>query len=329
MAPKIKSSEITPESVFRERRTILKAAGVSVLGRPGSMGAASALGLIGGVPTASAAPIELGEIAKWPESATDNLSTFDQVSSYNNFYELGTDKGDPSKNAKALKTDPWTVEVGGECENGGKFSLEDILKPHALEERIYRLRCVEAWSMVVPWVGFPLGDLLKRFEPNSKAKYVEFQTLFDPGSLPGQKFTVLDWPYQEGLRIDEAMHPLTLMAVGLYGRVLPNQNGAPLRLVVPWKYGFKSIKSIVSINFVEKEPATSWNKSAPHEYGFYSNVNPNVSHPRWSQAKERRLDGESNGLGSLFASKIATEKFNGYEAEVASLYSNMDLKKNF
>jgi len=257
MAPKIKSSEITPESVFRERRTILKAAGISALKGPTSLGAASALGLIGAMPSASAAPIELGQIVDWPNNATDNLSTFEQATQYNNFYE-------------------------------------------------------EAWSMVIPWVGFPLGDLLKRFEPNSKAKYVEFQTLYDPVSLPGQKFPVLEWPYQEGLRMDEAMHPLTLMAVGLYGQVMPNQNGAPLRLVVPWKYGFKSIKSIVSINFVEEEPATSWNKSAPREYGFYSNVNPRVSHPRWSQAKERRLDGESNGLSSLFASKIETQMFNGY-----------------
>jgi len=198
-----------------------------------------------------------------------------------------------------------------------------------MEERVYRLRCVEAWSMVIPWVGFPLGDMLKRFEPNSRAKYVEFKTLFDPVRLPGQKRAVLQWPYSEGLRIDEAMHPLTLMAVGLYGKTLPGQSGAPLRLVVPWKYGFKSIKSIVSINFVEDEPATSWNVSAPSEYGFFSNVNPEVSHPRWSQAKERRLDGDTKGLSALFSEKRDTEMLNGYADEVASLYTGMDLTKSF
>lgn len=318
MAPKIKSSEITPENVFRQRRLILQAAGLGL----GTVGAAGLL-------PSDAMAVDIGNLKKWPGSTDESLTSFKQVTSYNNFYELGTDKGDPVKNADKLVTEPWTVEVGGQCEKGGKFALEDILKPHALEERIYRLRCVEAWSMVIPWVGFPLADLLKRFEPNSQAKYVEFKTLHDPVRLPGQKFPVLQWPYSEGLRIDEAMNPLTLVAVGLYGKTLPNQNGAPLRLVVPWKYGFKSIKSIVSINFVESEPKTSWNVSAPREYGFYSNVNPNVSHPRWSQAKERRLDDSSSGFGALFTDKRETELFNGYADQVASLYSGMDLKKSF
>jgi len=316
----INSSEITPESVFRQRRVILQAAGLG-LGAAGT-------GIM--MPErVNAAAADFSDISKWPGSTDENQSTLEQATTYNNFYELGTDKGDPAKNADKLVTEPWTVEVGGECEKGGKFALEDILKPHALEERVYRLRCVEAWSMVIPWVGFPLADLLKRFEPNSKAKYVEFKTILDPANLPGQKFPVLQWPYAEGLRIDEAMHPLTLMAVGLYGRELPGQSGAPLRLVVPWKYGFKSIKSIVSINFVEEEPKTSWNVSAPREYGFFSNVNPEVSHPRWSQAKERRLDSKSSGFSALFSEKRETELFNGYAEEVAGLYAGMDLEKNF
>lgn len=320
MAKKIRSSEITPESVFRQRRVILQAAGLG-LGAAGT-------GIMMPEQLHAAAP-EFKDLAQWPGSTDETKTTFEQATTYNNFYELGTDKGDPKKNADKLATTPWTVEVGGECEKGGNYALEDILKPHTFEERIYRLRCVEAWSMVIPWVGFPLADLLKRFEPNSKAKYVQFETIYDPDKLPGQKYPILQWPYAEGLRIDEAMHPLTLMAVGLYGKELPAQNGAPLRLVVPWKYGFKSIKSIVAINFVEEEPATSWNKSAPREYGFYSNVNPQVSHPRWSQAKERRLDSDSSGFSALFSEKRETEMFNGYADEVASLYEGMDLKKSF
>ncbi len=315
---KIKSSEITPEDVFLKRREFLAAAGLAI----GGTGA-----VLPGL--ADAAVPEFGDIAKWPGSTIETQTPWDQATSYNNFYELGTDKGDPKKNADLLITDPWSVEIGGECNKPGTYTLEDILKPHALEERIYRLRCVEAWSMVIPWVGFGLGDLLKRFEPNSKAKYVSFETILDKERLPGQQFPVLQWPYIEGLRIDEAMNPLTMIAVGLYGKQLPNQNGAPLRLVVPWKYGFKSIKSIVKINFVEEQPDTSWNLSAPREYGFYSNVNPTVSHPRWSQAKERRLDGESKGLAALFSDKRETLMFNGYGAEVASLYTDMDLSKNF
>jgi len=259
---------------------------------------------------------------------TEEITSQETATTYNNFYELGTDKGDPVRYANRLVTDPWSVVVDGECNKPGTFTLEDILKPHDVEERIYRLRCVEAWSMVIPWNGFSLGDLLKRFEPTGNAKYVAFETIVDE-RLPGQRRPVLDWPYREGLRMDEAMHPLTILATGMYGEVIPNQNGAPLRLVVPWKYGFKSIKSIVRISFTEKEPPTSWNMSAPHEYGFFSNVNPEVNHPRWSQAKERRLSGSSKGISALFAPKVETKFLNGYADQVASLYSDLDLKKHF
>lgn len=247
--------------------------------------------------------------------------SYQDIISYNNFYELGYGKGDPMRNAAALKTDSWSVTIEGECDKPGTYALEDILKPHDLEERIYRFRCVEAWSMVVPWAGFPLAALLKRFGPTSKAKYVAFETIYDKENpLPGQRRNVLDWPYREGLRMDEAMNPLSFMATGLYGKPLPNQNGAPLRLVVPWKYGFKSIKSIVKIRFSETQPETSWNLSGPQEYGFYSNVNPEVSHPRWSQKRERVI-------GKLF--KQPTLKFNGYADQVASLYAGMDLSKHY
>ncbi|MFT7222590.1 MAG: sulfoxide reductase catalytic subunit YedY [Cellvibrionaceae bacterium] len=248
------------------------------------------------------------------------LNSFDDITTYNNFYELGYRKDDPVKNADKLITDNWTVTVSGECNRPGSYALEDIFKPLTFEERIYRFRCVETWSMVIPWVGFPLSSLIKRFEPNSRAKYVAFETIYDrKNPLPGQRRKVLEWPYREGLRMDEAMHPLTLIATGIYGKPLLNQNGAPLRLVVPWKYGFKSIKSIVAIRFTETQPEASWNMSAPLEYGFYSNVNPNVSHPRWSQSKERVV-------GKLF--KQPTLMFNGYEEEVASLYAGMNLKRN-
>ncbi len=310
----IKSSEITDESVFRRRRQIIQA----------SM-AAGITGFIAGETHAKALPQPIEE---WQFNATDELTSEETATTYNNFYELGTDKADPSKNADKLVTEPWSVVVDGECSEPGKYTLEDILKPHAIEERIYRLRCVEAWSMVIPWNGFPLADLLKRFEPNSNAKYVAFETINDE-NLPGMRSRVLDWPYREGLRIDEAMHPLTLMAIGMYGNEIPNQNGAPMRLVVPWKYGYKSIKSIVRISFTEKQPETSWNMSAPHEYGFYSNVNPDVSHPRWSQAKERRLAGDTSGLAALFSKKIESQFMNGYGEEVAELYADMDLKKFF
>jgi sulfoxide reductase catalytic subunit YedY len=316
----IKSSEITDPELFANRRKLLRMAGYGV--------GISATGMLPHLPAAAAVP-ELGDIASWPGDTDEKQTPWDIATSYNNFYELGTGKEDPKRYADRLKTDPWSIEINGHCERPGTYTLEDILKPHALEERVYRLRCVEAWSMVIPWVGFPLGDLLKRFEPTSSAKYVQFQTIMDPQNLPGQGSPVLQWPYVEGLRMDEAMHPLSLMSVGIYGKVLPNQCGAPIRLVVPWKYGFKSIKSIVRISFVEEQPDTSWNLSGPREYGFYSNVNPTVAHPRWSQAKERRLDGSSSGLSSLFASKQDTLMFNGYEEEVAGLYTGMDLRKNY
>jgi sulfoxide reductase catalytic subunit YedY len=309
----IKPSEITPEDTFLKRRDLLKAA--------------MAAGLVGTMGVAEAATLppdgELKDLKKWPGSGDEKPNSYETITTYNNYYEFGTSKEDPSKNAGTLKPRPWSVAVTGEADKLGTFTLEDILEPHVLEERIYRMRCVEAWSVVVPWVGFPLGDLLKRFSPTSKAKYVQFFTLADRQQMPGIRYPVLEWPYREGLRIDEAMHPLTLVAVGLYGKVLPNQNGAPLRLVIPWKYGFKGAKSIVRIHFTEKQPQTSWNMAGPQEYGFYSNVNPKVNHPRWSQASERRLG------GSLFASKIPTQMFNGYADQVASLYTGLDLVKNY
>ena len=250
----------------------------------------------------------------------DKATSYKNITSYNNFYEFGTGKADPAKNAHTLQTDPWSITVEGECEKPGQYSLEDILKPHDIEERLYRFRCVEGWSMVIPWQGFQLSTLIKRFQPTSKAKYVRFETLYDPKNMPGQRRPVLDWPYVEGLRMDEAMHPLTILATGLYGEDLPKQNGAPLRLVVPWKYGFKNIKSIAKISFLEQQPISAWTKSIPEEYGFYSNVNPSVAHPRWSQKRERRI-------GEFF--KQDTLMFNGYADQVASLYTGMDLKKYF
>jgi sulfoxide reductase catalytic subunit YedY len=279
---------------------------------------AAALGMLGGSP--SHAAVKLGAVRATDYGRDEEPTDYDDATSYNNFYELGTSKTDPKRNAHLLRTDPWSVVVDGEVAKPGTYALEDLLAPHAMEERIYRLRCVEAWSMVIPWVGFSLGDLLNRFEPTSRAKYVSFTSIYDPDTLPGQRYPVLEWPYQEGLRIDEAMHPLTIMAVGMYGKVLPNQNGAPLRLVVPWKYGFKSSKAIVRITLTETEPPSSWNVAAPQEYGFYSNVNPNVDHPRWSQKKERRI-------GEFL--KRPTLMFNGYAEQVASLYSGMDLREKY
>jgi sulfoxide reductase catalytic subunit YedY len=258
-----------------------------------------------------------------PYSAPLKVTDYEDVANYTNYYEFTTNKTDSTVLAKGLKTHPWNITVEGEAENTGVFNLEDILKDNPLEERIYRFRCVEAWSMVVPWIGFPLGAMLKRFKPTSKAKYVEFTTLYNPEIMVGQRGKSLDWPYAEGLRMDEAMNPLTLMATGMYDDALPNQNGAPLRLVVPWKYGFKSIKAIVKIRFAETMPKTAWNKNAPAEYGFFANVNPEAPHPRWSQSRERVLG------GSIFSPKRTTEKFNGYGKQVASLYSGMDLKKYF
>lgn len=249
---------------------------------------------------------------------------YDDVTGYNNFYEFGTDKGDPARRAGTLKPRPWTVVVEGEVQRPGRFGLEELLRLAPMEERIYRLRCVEGWSMVVPWVGWPLAQLIRRVEPTGNAKFVEFETLADPAQMPGLSSRVLQWPYVEGLRLDEALHPLTLLAFGLYGEVLPNQNGAPLRLVLPWKYGFKSAKSIVRIRFTERQPVSSWTRAAPQEYGFYSNVNPEVPHPRWSQASERRI-----GEDGLLARKRPTLKFNGYEAQVGALYAGMDLRRHF
>ncbi len=307
----VKPSEITSPSLYLDRRAFIAAAGLAVAGA------------IGGALPAGAAVLSDGKlegVKSGPFGTEDELTPLDKVNSYNNFYEFGTDKADPQRNARFFKTKPWTVEVAGAVAKPGSIGLDDLVKPHTLEERVYRMRCVEAWSMVIPWVGIPLADVLKRFEPTGNAKFVAFETLHDPKQMPGQNRKVLDWPYVEGLRIDEAMHPLTILAVGVYGQSLPNQNGAPLRLVVPWKYGFKGIKSIVRINFQEKMPATSWNESAPGEYGFYSNVNPKVDHPRWSQATERRI-------GEFF--RRDTLSFNGYADQVASLYAGMDLKKDF
>ena len=313
----IKSSEITSESDYLNRREFIKQAGLLATG-------ISAAGL--GIP-ATAAADEYGNdfknLIKTAYGKGESLTSFKDATTYNNFYEFGTGKQDPAKNATDFKTDPWSITVEGEANKTGTFHLEDILKHAQIEERIYRFRCVEAWSMVVPWVGFSLADMLKRFEPTSKAKYVEFETLYDPEQMPGQRRRVLDWPYRDGLRMDEAMNPLSFMAVGLYGHDMPNQNGAPIRLVVPWKYGFKNIKSIVKIKFTEHEPVCTWNVTAPKEYGFYSNVNPDVDHPRWSQATERKL-------GSKFwEPKAKTLMFNGYGEQVAHLYKNMNLKKFF
>lgn len=311
-ASDVRPSEITDQSLYHQRREFIRNA--ALLG----IGAAIAPGIL--LPnTANALVLPSSEKNKL-YSTDEEPTPKDAITSYNNFYELGTGKGDPQENAKSLKTDPWTITVDGECAKPGKLSIEDFIKPHALEERIYRMRCVEAWSMVIPWVGFELGQAIKRFEPTSKAKYVAFTTIYDPEHLPGQTRPVLDWPYVEGLRMDEAMNPLTLLAVGLYGEAMPNQNGAPIRLVVPWKYGFKGIKSIVKISFTEAQPPTSWNVSGPNEYGFYSNVNPDVDHPRWSQKRERRI-------GEFL--KQDTLMFNGYGDEVAALYQGMDLEKNF
>ena len=307
--PRILPSEITPSEVFFNRREAI-----------GALLAAGAIGVAHAEePQPTAGKLKY---SRNPQvSVTDAPNSFEDITSYNNFYEFGTDKSDPKANAGTLRPSPWSVTVDGEAEVKGTFTLEDILKPHPLEERVYRFRCVEAWSMIVPWVGFPLADLVKRFKPTSKARYVQFTTLMDPKQMPGQRSAVLPWPYVEGLRMDEAMHPLALMVTGVYGQALPNQNGAPLRLIAPWKYGFKCCKSIVKISFVERQPRTTWALSGPSEYGFYANVNPAVDHPRWSQASERRLG------GGLFAKRIPTLPFNGYANEVAALYKGMNLAK--
>lgn len=312
----IKPSEITDPQHYRQRRTFIQ----SGLG----LTAAAALPGLWFPESVHAKTEQLNGIKKSKYSTSQKPTSYKDITTYNNFYEFGVSKSDPAQYAHTLKTKPWSLTVSGEAEKPGTYDLEDIIKDSTLEERIYRFRCVEAWSMVVPWVGIPLSTILKKFEPTSRAKYVEFTTLYDPEQMPGQNSNVLNWPYVEGLRIDEAMHPLSIMAVGLYGKVLPNQNGAPLRLMVPWKYGFKNIKSIVKIRFTEKMPRTTWALAGPREYGFYANVNPDVDHPRWSQARERVI-----GTGNLFAKRQKTRLFNGYEEQVAGLYSGMDLKKYF
>jgi len=318
------SSEITTERLYRERRTLIKlmasgAAGAAMASWASREAMAQELARPGKNP---ALPGRKSQVAG--AVTMDKLTDYKDASGYNNFYEFGTDKADPAKNAGSLVTSPWTVEVEGLVKKPAKYAIEDLLKLSAQEERIYRLRCVEGWSMVIPWVGYSVAELIKKVEPLGSAKYVEFITLADPKTMPFVGSRVLEWPYTEALRMDEAMHPLAMLAFGMYGETMPKQNGAPLRLVVPWKYGFKSGKSIVKIRFTDKEPKTSWNKSAPQEYGFYSNVNPNVDHPRWSQASERRI-----GEDGLFAKKRKTLMFNGYEAQVGQLYAGMDLKKLF
>jgi sulfoxide reductase catalytic subunit YedY len=328
-------SEITPRGVVEQRRTLIRAFASGALASGALASGALASGAAGWGARAAFAQ-DVGPVVRpgkhqalaTRRSAVGGALTvekptpFKDASSYNNFYEFGTDKADPAANAHSLKTTPWSVEIEGLVKKPGRLGLEDLLKLSAMEERIYRLRCVEGWSMVIPWVGYSLSELVKKVEPLGSAKFVEFVTLADPKTMPFVGSRVLDWPYVEGLRMDEAMHPLTLLTFGMYGEVLPNQSGAPVRLVVPWKYGFKSAKSIVKIRFTDKQPATAWNKAAPNEYGFYSNVNPSVDHPRWSQGSERRI-----GEESLFAKKRKTLLFNGYEAQVGQLYAGMDLKK--
>jgi sulfoxide reductase catalytic subunit YedY len=312
----IKSAEITPRDTYMNRRQFIWAASATVL---------SAGGILAGLepsfaPREARAAEKFNNVRKSSYSTGEKPNSFKDITTYNNFYELGVDKGDPAQNAKYLTTRPWTVSVEGEVKKPKTHDIDELMKVVPVEERIYRLRCVEGWSMVIPWVGFPLSALIKLAEPTGNAKYVQFITLQDPKRMTGQKQAVLEWPYVEGLRMDEAMHPLTILSVGVYGEALPAQNGAPIRIVVPWKYGFKSIKSIVTIRFVEKQPPTSWNRMQPQEYGFYSNVNPEVDHPRWSQATERRI-------GEFFRRK--TLMFNGYGEQVAQLYTGMDLRKYY
>ncbi len=296
----IPSSEITAEDAYLDRRKFLAAAGVA------------AAGIVGSRSLLSAFPVAARQ--------DDKPNTWEEITGYNNYYEFGTDKDDPSANSKAFRTKPWTVKVDGLVKKPADYHFEDLVKPYKLEDRVYRFRCVEAWSMVIPWQGIPLAEMIKTFEPLPSAKYVQFTTIYAPNEMPGQKLAILPWPYVEGLRMDEAMHPLTLMVTGLYGKTLPNQNGAPLRLIVPWKYGFKGIKAITRISFVDKQPRNTWQLSASNEYGFYANVNPEVDHPRWTQASERRI-GQFRRMKTLM--------FNGYAEQVSSLYAGMDLRKNF
>ena len=312
-------SEITPQSVYEDRRQFIKAAGFGLLAT-----AAAGYGLLPGHAWAAAEQRrKLTGYNKTAYGADEKLTPYDDVTSYNNYYEFGTSKSDPAEHSKLFKPTPWSVAIEGEVKNPRTVTLEDLLKIAPLEERIYRMRCVEGWSMVIPWIGLPLAQLIKWAEPTANAKFVEFVTLDDSLRMPGARVPILDWPYTEGLRMDEAMNPLTILAAGLYGEVLPNQNGAPLRLVVPWKYGFKGAKAIVKIRFRETMPQTTWVKAGPREYGFYANVNPTVDHPRWTQASERRIG------GSVFSPRMKTQMFNGYAEQVAHLYTGMDLRKNF
>ena len=312
--PDLGWADVTPKERYVRRREFIRAAAVPLVA-----------GAVGWVASASDAEAQGGlaklTFKKSPLSTTgEALTPYADITTYNNFFEFGTDKDSPSRLAKSLRPRPWTVTIDGAVTKGGQFAIDDLIKPYQLEERVYRLRCVEGWSMVIPWIGFPLGDIVRKVEPTSKAKFVEFTTLNDPAQMPGLRRRSLDWPYVEGLRLDEALNPLAILAVGLYGEVLPNQDGAPIRLVVPWKYGFKSIKSIVRIRLVEKQPVGAWERAQPSEYGFYSNVNPEVDHPRWTQARERRI-------GEFFKRK--TLMFNGYADQVASLYTGLDLRKNY
>jgi sulfoxide reductase catalytic subunit YedY len=312
--PQPLASEITPEAIYRNRRLLLQALAAGAAAGSGLMAqAADAPATLKGLPSSVAGAMTM-----------EKPTSLEDATHYNNFYEFGTSKSDPARYAGKLRTDPWSVEVDGLVHKPGRYALEDLLRLAPLEERIYRLRCVEGWSMVIPWVGYSLSHLLERVQPQGSAKFVEFTTLADADTMPGVRGRVLDWPYTEGLRLDEALHPLALLAFGMYGAVLPKQNGAPLRVVVPWKYGFKSAKSLVRIRLLEERPATAWNKAVPREYGFYSNVNPTVDHPRWSQATERRI-----GEDGLLAKRRPTLPFNGYEAQVGPLYAGMDLRRDY
>ncbi len=314
--PDLTNADVTPQQVYLDRRKFLQAMGIV-----GATAVASRRLFELAMPSqAVLAATKFGDLAKSPFSTTEKQNSYEDVTHYNNFYEFGTDKGDPAKNAQKFNTSNWVVSVEGDVAKPRKFTMEEILKIAPLEERIYRHRCVEAWSIVVPWIGFSFSNLVKLVEPTPKAQFVAFQSYYDSRQMPQGRWAGIEFPYVEGLRVDEAMNPLTLLCVGMYGESLPNQDGAPVRLVIPWKYGFKSIKSLVKIKFQSKMPPTTWNLSAPNEYGFYSNVNPNVDHPRWSQAKERRL-------GEIF--KRNTLMFNGYGDQVASMYNGMDLKKNY
>ncbi|MFZ9203241.1 MAG: protein-methionine-sulfoxide reductase catalytic subunit MsrP [Candidatus Fonsibacter ubiquis] len=314
--PKIKSADITPKEVFKNRRNLLK---ILTLG---SLAAGFSSSLQSEVFAVGESNKKLKAKFNQKYSVNDKQTSFKDATTYNNFYEFGMDKDDPARYGKSLITRPWTVSVEGLVQKPQVFDFDSLIKLSVMEERVYRMRCVEGWSMVIPWNGFSLSNLLNKVEPLGTAKYVEFVTLADPKQMPGLSSSIIAWPYLEGLRLDEAMNPLTLLTFGIYGEVLPNQNGAPVRIVIPWKYGFKSAKSIVKIRLTDKEPITSWHRTAPMEYGFYSNVNPNVSHPRWSQSTERRIDGRN-----IFSSKIKTEMFNGYGEHVAGLYAGMDLRK--